>query len=65
MRGLGGKSGYVADIEIPPRDYADVESGEGDEHTITQMALPLDSATVVLRLWPIETEQEVVGQQEE
>jgi hypothetical protein len=64
VRGLEGKGGYVADIEIPPRDFTDVETGEGEEKTITRMALPLDTATVVLRLWPIEIESEI-GQKEE
>jgi hypothetical protein len=64
IRGFDGKGGYVADIEIPPRDYAEVESGEGDEKTVTRTALPLDTATVVLRLWPLDTEPEA-GQQEE
>lgn len=64
IRGLEGKGGYVADIEIPPREYVEVESGEGDEKTITRTALPLDTATVVLRLWPLGTALEAAQQEE-
>jgi hypothetical protein len=56
---LDGKCGYVADIEIPPREYRTEEFGEGDEKTYEIMPLPLDTATVVLRLWPFGAEEDI------
>lgn len=51
--GLAGKSGYVADIEIPPVEYQEEVTGEGDEKEVRIRALPLDIDTVVLKLWPV------------
>jgi hypothetical protein len=66
VRGLDGKAGYVADIEIPPREYvieeAPVEHG-GEGNTMggasTKTPLPLDLKKVVLRLWPFGTEETI------
>lgn len=52
VRGLDGKAGYVADIEIPPREYWFEETGEGEAMTTERRAIPLDLNAVVLRLWP-------------
>jgi hypothetical protein len=52
VRGLDGKAEYVADIEIPPRDYRFEEIGEGENIATERIALPLDLNVVVLRLWP-------------
>jgi hypothetical protein len=50
--GLGGKNGYIADIEIPPREYEFTETGTGTAKVSTKTPLPLDVATVTLKLWP-------------
>jgi hypothetical protein len=50
--GLGGKAGYVADIEIPPRQFRYETTGEGEEAETKKIPLPFDSTTVVLKLWP-------------
>lgn len=49
---LGAAAGraYVAEIDIPAREYE--TTGEGDEQTIEP--LPLDMDTVTLTLWAIE-----------
>jgi hypothetical protein len=55
--GLEGKAGYVADIEIPPRQYRYETRGEGEEERTEKIHLPLDLNTVVLKLWPYGTEE--------
>jgi hypothetical protein len=55
VRGLDGKAGYVADIEIPPREYRFEETGEGADIATERTALPLDLNVVILRLWPFGT----------
>jgi len=50
--GLDGKAGYVADIEIPQRQYRQETTGEGDQEKIIDIPVPLDLDTVVLKLWP-------------
>jgi hypothetical protein len=57
--GLEGKNGYVADIEIPPRQYRFEETGEGEDKKTEKISLPLDLNTVVLKLWPHGTEETV------
>jgi hypothetical protein len=57
VRGLGGKAGYVADIEIPPREYRFEETGEGETMTTERIALPLNLNVVILRLWPFGAEK--------
>ena len=49
---IGAAAGraYVAEIDIPAREYE--TTGEGDEQTIEP--LPLDMDTVTLTLWAIE-----------
>lgn len=59
--GLDGKAGYVADIEIPPRQFRHETTGEGDEEKTQRIPLPLDLNTVVLKLWPYGTEKNVEG----
>lgn len=58
--GLGGKAGYVADIEIPPRQYRYETTGEGEEEKTEKIPIPLDLNTVVLKLWPYGTEEDSV-----
>jgi hypothetical protein len=55
--GLEGKAGYVADIEIPPRQYRYETTGEGEEEKTEKIPVPLDLNTVVLKLWPYGTEE--------
>jgi hypothetical protein len=55
--GLDGKAGYVADIEIPPRQYRYETAGEGEEEKTEKIPVPLDLNTVVLKLWPYGTEE--------
>jgi hypothetical protein len=72
--GLGGKAGYVADIEIPQREYEyttveeelSPESSDGEEAEkkleTKRAPLPLDLSAVVLKLWPLpETEKRSVA----
>jgi hypothetical protein len=61
IRGLEGKAGYVADIEIPPREYTVEESDAGDGGDTAgspsvRTPLPLDLKKVVLRLWSFDAE---------
>lgn len=55
MLGLDGKAGYVADIEIPPRQYEYKTTGKGEDAVTEKIPLPLDLNTVVLNLWPYGT----------
>jgi hypothetical protein len=55
--GLDGKAGYVADIEIPPRQYRYETTGEGEDAKTEKKAIPLDLNTVVLKLWPYGAEE--------
>jgi len=55
--GLEGKMGYVADIEIPPRQFTYRTTGEGEDAKTEQIPIPLDLNTVVLNLWPYGTEE--------
>ena len=55
--GLEGKAGYVADIEIPQRQYGYETTGENEDATTEQIPLPLDLDAVVLKLWPYGTEE--------
>jgi hypothetical protein len=72
-RGMMPYCEYVAEVIIPPRKYQTIEvedtptgggSTEGEEEETErkmhreQVAVPLDSDTVVLRLWPVEAGQE-------
>ena len=55
--GLGGKNGYIADIEVPPRRYERVEEEDADGILITKsIAIPFDVNAVVLKLWPYPAE---------
>jgi hypothetical protein len=58
--GLEGKAGYVADIEIPPRQYRYETTGEGDDEKTDRIPVPLDLNTVVLKLWPYGPEENPV-----
>jgi len=55
--GLEGKAGYVADIEIPPRQFEYETTGEGEDEKTVKIPIPLDLNTVVLNLWPYGTEE--------
>jgi len=61
-RGLSSRCTYVADIIIPPRKYQSVEADDSNEETEgnapESIALPLDTETVKLRLWPVVDEVE-------
>lgn len=49
----GGNAGsYLAHIAIPPREYDEQFTGEGDEQESTQTIKPLDHNAVVITLWP-------------
>jgi hypothetical protein len=61
--GLEGKNGYVADIEIPPRQYRYDETGEGEDLKVVKVSLPLDLNTVVLKLWPYGEEEAVIEEE--
>jgi hypothetical protein len=53
-RGLMPCCTYAADVIIPPRRYALHETGgEGGETETESAPVPLDTESVVLRLWPI------------
>jgi hypothetical protein len=64
-RGMMPCCEYVAEVIIPPRRYETIEVADspgGDQaeqemHT-ENVAVALDLDTVVLKLWPIEAEQE-------
>jgi hypothetical protein len=53
-RGLMPCCVYAADVVIPPRryEYEEVEGEDGETETIATPA-PLDTESVVLRLWPV------------
>ena len=44
---------YVAEIDIPAREYKEIEA-EGEEEENTLEALPLDMNKVTLTLWSVE-----------
>jgi hypothetical protein len=59
--GVCGKCGsYVLSVEIPPRKYREEEGepygGSGDGPSVVLVPEPLDIASVVLRLWTVESE---------
>jgi hypothetical protein len=58
-RGLMPCCAYVAEVVIPPRWYEseEVEGEDGETTTITT-PVPLDTESVVLRLWPVVDEAE-------
>jgi hypothetical protein len=57
-RGLMPCCAYVAEVVIPPRRY-EYEEVEGEDETkITVTPIPLDTESVVLRLWPVVDEAE-------
>ncbi len=56
--GLGGKKGYIADVEIPPRRYENVEEEVDGKTVVKSAALPLDLNAVLLKLWPFPVESE-------
>lgn len=50
---------YIADIIIPPRRYEPVEDiGEDGEIKTESVPIPVDTNSVVLRLWPISAKSE-------
>lgn len=64
--GLSGKNGYIADVEIPPRRYETVEEEGADGEPTTKSApVPLDTKSVVLKLWPYPVESSNYNQQKE
>jgi hypothetical protein len=79
-RGLMACCEHVADVVIPPRKYQTVEvdgppqgmahNNEDDDdeipatHTET-VPVPLDTESVVIKLWPVEEPQAEIDQEEE
>jgi hypothetical protein len=65
-RGLMPSCVYVAEAIIPPRryEYKEIEEKDG-ELTTSVTPLPLDTESVVLRLWPVVNEAENENQMEE
>jgi hypothetical protein len=65
VMGLDGKAGYVADIEIPQREYEYInieeeapenedDGGISEKKILTaRVPVPLDISAVVLKLWPL------------
>jgi hypothetical protein len=53
---IGAAAGraYVAEIDIPAREYEYHEDTEGDEETEPPTPLPLDMDKVTLTLWAVE-----------
>jgi hypothetical protein len=54
-RGLMPRCVYVADVIIPPRKYEtakDEEADEGGGAETVSNALPLDTTTVTINVWP-------------
>ena len=53
---IGAAAGrsYVAEIDIPAREYAPVEEGENMEEGGACEPIPLDMSKVTLTLWAIE-----------
>ena len=53
---IGAAAGrsYVAEIDIPAREYEEVEIEGGEEESIEMRPLPLDMDKVTLTLWSIE-----------
>jgi hypothetical protein len=67
-RGLMPCCVYVAEVVIPPRRYEGVDvEGEGGETQTVAAPVPLDTGSVVLRLWPAagEAESEINQRMEE
>jgi hypothetical protein len=61
--GVCSKCGsYVLSVEIPPRKYREEEGepdgGSGEGQSFTLVPEPLDMASVILRLWTVETGDE-------
>jgi hypothetical protein len=58
-RGLMPCCVYVAEVVIPPRryEYFEAEGEDGEMETIAT-PIPLDTESVVLRLWPVVDEAE-------
>ncbi len=50
--GVGEGLYYVAEIDIPAKEYEETEPD--DEESVAAKALPLDMSKVVLTLWAIE-----------
>lgn len=52
--GVNGKHGFVADIDIPPRRYAE-EGGlnEAGDPVTNYVPVPLDTGRIILKLWPL------------
>lgn len=53
---IGAASGsyYVAQIDIPAKEYEETVTGEGEDAQTTREALPLDMDKVTLTLWKLE-----------
>ncbi len=49
-----GRYGFIADIEIPPRRYEYLSGTDENGDPVTyQVAVPLDTERITLRLWPL------------
>lgn len=58
---IGAASGcfYVAQIDVPAREYEETITGDGEDAEVEREALPLDMDNVTLTLWALENRQEV------
>jgi hypothetical protein len=56
MISIGSGDLYVANIVIPPKQYTEYPTGEVDEGgnpIVQKEEIPLDSAKIILTLWPV------------
>jgi hypothetical protein len=58
---IGAASGsyYVAQIDIPAREYEETVTGDGEDAVTERQPLPIDMDKVTLTLWALENRQEV------
>lgn len=62
--GVGDGLFYVAEVDIPAREYQEQDAAEGEEET-APVALPLDMDKVTLTLWSLENPVAAIGEMEE
>lgn len=62
--GVGDGLFYVAEVDIPAREYQAQETAEGEEEA-APVALPLDMDKVTLTLWPLENPVVAIEETEE
>lgn len=62
--GVGDGLFYIAEVDIPAREYQEPDIAEGEEET-APVALPLDMDKVTLTLWALENPVAANGETEE